>query len=222
MTLSSPCQRCRAVAVALLVVLPTGCGAPRPEHARTTEIDDFGSSAIPDRAPHAAEAAAMGDIVYWFFAKEEPPRDDLTFIFCADTTAMWGPSADFTLTPRAFHRLIEDRGLSRETVAAYLANNRRSWRLPDQFQPPLRCEVAEEKTTRALLRGDSPQEAGAFARGRTMVVELSRAGLDQSGSQALLYLFWQREPLWGGGHLVFAKKIAGKWKIVAEEVLVQT
>src|SRR5262249_29181790 len=103
----------------------------------------------------------------------------------------------------------------------YLANNRRSWRLPGEFRPPLRYEIAEEKTTRALRHGGDPQKAGAFARGRGMVVEGSRAGVGENGV-GMLDLFWQREPEIGGGHLVFAKKIAGKWKIIAEEVLMQT
>jgi hypothetical protein len=45
------------------------------------------------------------------------------------------------------------------------------------------------------------------------VAHLSRISLDSSGKYGIFYCSYSRGPLWGGGHLVFVKKMNGKWVI---------
>jgi len=103
---------------------------------------------------------------------------------------------------------------SREVIDDYIANNRQPSRLNHCIKLPLRVVYISRE------RADEFLKAEPFMKGfydaypeSTGITRVSQVGFDRTRTQALVYLDHWSGDLSGGGALVLAEKVKGKWVV---------
>jgi hypothetical protein len=87
--------------------------------------------------------------------------------------------------------------ISQDTIDDYLAKNAKSHRLTKSFGLKLEYTLIPEEKIESILES----------------VALSRAGLNSSGNQALVYMQRSCGPLCGGGHYMLLVKNKRRWVV---------